>query len=216
MANQMPGSFYMSAVTSGMDTVNLMMGGDNAATTAAYNNAYQAEATRAAMGAAIGAAQKNIASVKQNRILSHIELEKRQDQAEAMAKVSAAAAGVEGSSVDDVVYTTKANESIAKGRANAVAEQQVEQHLASVHQAAMGMVSVQDQEIDYFGNVVNKLAGSVNLTDMQNFGTHMDETDFFGDKGATGQDITGATKKSLPGVDGDVWEGDLYGIGALA
>lgn len=176
------GMYYASAVQNGVQTLSLMTGGSTAATRAAYDNAYKAESTRLAAGAAMSAAQRNIAAVNQNKILSNVQLQQKQDQADAMVKVSAAAAGVEGTNVDNASYTTRANEAFAVSRANQVAEAQIEQYAAQAHSASMTMTSVQDQEIDYFGNLINDMASTVGAGDLQNAGTWWDAggKDYFG------------------------------------
>jgi hypothetical protein len=206
------GQFYASAIRSGVQTISLMLGGESAQTRGAYNQAYANESKRMAAGAALSAAQRNINSVNQNKILSHIDLQMKQDQAEATVKVSAAAAGVEGTNVDNAVYTTKANEAYAFSRAEATADAEIEAYASKAHTASMQASSVQGQEIDYFGDAINGLANSVNGQDLKNMGTWWDDGNGDAIKDWFSPDTTTQTSSGSVGsassYGNNVWEGE--------
>ena len=136
-------SMYAMAAQQGISTMNLMMGGDNAGTIAAYNEAYQKEAKMYAAQDQINLAESNIASIEQDRILTNVQIEMHQANAKADAQVSAAAAGVSGGSVDAVAYGIDANASMQKQHAQAEADQLTEQQLAGVVSGSTNLSSAQ-------------------------------------------------------------------------
>ena len=70
------------------------------------------------------ASLSQLSAVKQDKVLSNIEIKQRQDEAEANAKVLAATAGVSGRSVDDVQYNIERNEAVAIARNEQMFEQE--------------------------------------------------------------------------------------------
>ena len=67
-----------------------------------------------------------------------------QQEAEASAQVSAAVAGVSGSSIDAGMYQIGANASMQVAQAEAKADQLTEQQLASINSAQTNYNSIQD------------------------------------------------------------------------
>jgi hypothetical protein len=184
--NPAMGSYYMNAGVQGAQTVSLMFGGTTAATRAAYDKAYSDASNKYAALDAMSTAQKNISVVKQNQILSHVQLQKQQDQAEAAIKVSAAVAGAEGASVNSTVHQTQVNQAFASGVVEAKGDAAIDQYLAQVHSSKMQVLSIQDQEFDYFAAGLNGLIGGFNqgtaenkTQNLKNFGTYMENKDFF-------------------------------------
>jgi hypothetical protein len=133
---------YAQAAQSGMSTLHLLGGGDNAATIAAYNEQYNAQYKKYAALDAKNTAEKNISAINQDKILSNIAIQMNQQEAEAAAQVSAAVAGVEGSSVDAGLYAIDANAAMQKQQAVAKAEQATEQQLSNVNSAQTDYNSV--------------------------------------------------------------------------
>lgn len=163
-------AMYAQAVMQGMDTLNLLAGGDNAGTIAAYNEAYSAEASRYAAQDALHTAEQNISAIEQDKILTNVNIEMNQAQAKAQEQVNAAAAGVSGGSVDAVMYGIDANASMQKQQNEARADQLTEQQLANVSSASMGMSSAlnavpQSSTTDAIIGSVGQIAGSMSSDD---------------------------------------------------
>lgn len=107
----------------------------------AYDSEYTRAMNQEAGKEALAKAQANIAAVKQDKILTDINIQMSQDAAEAQATAAAAAAGVEGGSVEAVKLDTEINEVMAK-QANARAEEQgVEDALSAIGQASATIIS---------------------------------------------------------------------------
>jgi len=138
----MSAMLYAQAIQSGMSSLNLMAGGDNAGTIAAYNEAYNSQYKKYTALDAKTTAESNIAAINQDKILSNLSIQMNQQQAEAAAQISAAVAGVEGSSVDAGMYQIGANASMAKQSVEAQADQLTEQQLANVSSAQVNYNSV--------------------------------------------------------------------------
>ena len=94
---------------------------------AAYNAQYQVEVGRHNALSKRDALQANLAAVQQDKVLTNLNIKLNQAQAEANATVAAAAAGVQGQSVDAVVYETKKSEAQRVAENNRATEQQSEQ-----------------------------------------------------------------------------------------
>ena len=164
----MSAMLYAQAIQSGMSTLNLMAGGDNAGTIAAYNEQYNAQYKKYTALDAKNTAESNIAAINQDKILSNLNIQMNQQQAEAAAQVSAAVAGVEGSSVDAGMYQIGANASMATQAVKAEADQLTEEQLANVNSAQTDYNSVpkinatspMEGALAGFGNVVGNLQES--------------------------------------------------------
>lgn len=136
-------SVYANAAMQGMNAIHVMGGGDNAGTIAAYNEAYSAQQAFYAASDAKNTAEANISAINQDKILTNVQIEMNQQEAEAQLAVNAAAAGVSGGSVDAVAYGIDANVSMQKQQAEAQADQLTEQQLANVSAASASMSSAQ-------------------------------------------------------------------------
>jgi hypothetical protein len=178
------GKMYSTMIAKGMSTAHLMFGGDTQQTLDAYNQEYARVASQMAAQSAMGAAQKNVAKVKQNVILSNSKIQMQQDQAEAQIKVSAAQAGAAGSSVESAKYSTRANESYAMGAAQAAGDAKEDQYLAQVHEANLAMNSAVNAKKDHGIHVGEALMGAVaggfNDVDFKNIATMAEEKNWFG------------------------------------
>lgn len=148
-------SIYAQAVQSGLSAAQLAFTGENAQTKAAYNQSFAEQAARLAAAERKHTAEKNISAIKQDKILSNTQIQMSQDQAEAFAKVNAAAAGVQGQSVEDVVYQTEANETYAMSRNKRQADQRIESELARVNSAQASLLSVTDSSPNVMGDLLN-------------------------------------------------------------
>lgn len=157
---------YAQAAMSGMSALQLMATGENAQTKAAYNEAYAIAAQKSNIREAKHTAELNIAAIKQDKITSNTQIRMAQDQAEAMALVNAAAAGVEGGSVEDVLYETEKNEAFALNSANRKAEQATESQLAQIGSQASSLLAIQEPEISYVGELMSAFS-SFELGDLE-------------------------------------------------
>ena len=132
-----------------------------AAGRAAFNEEYASTMRRLNLQSQQAKAARNINAIRQDTILSNLELQLRQKQAQSQVMVSAAAAGVEGGSVDDVVYSTQSNEAMAKQRVSADAEQRIEQESAQAGSAQSAMMAIEPMKNNNylgmaFGAVANE------------------------------------------------------------
>lgn len=159
-------SLYAQAAQQGMSTLQLLGTGSNAATKAAYNESYQKTAQKFNLAQAKHTSQLNISATKQDKILTDTTIQMQQDQAQALAKVSAAASGVEGGSVDDIIYDTEKNEALALASNAKQSEANIEQHLASIYSNQSSLLAVQDDEISMMGNLVESF-GSFEMGDLE-------------------------------------------------
>ena len=132
---------YAQAANSGIQALNVMGGGDNAGTIAAYNSTYANEQARYRAADQKNTAEQNISAINQDKILTNLKIEMNQQHAEAQLAVNAAVAGVSGSSVDLAIYGTEANASMRRQQAEAEADQLTEQQLANVSNAQADLTS---------------------------------------------------------------------------
>ena len=162
----------MMAAQSGMSALSLAISGDSAQTIAAYNESYNAQYKKYAALDAKTTAESNISAIHQDLILTNLNIQMRQKDAEANAQVSAAVAGVSGSSVDAGMYQIGANAALQTAQATAQADQQVEQQLAGVNTAQTSYNSVQEayvpSALDGALTGVANFAGSIDKQDMAN------------------------------------------------
>ncbi len=158
-------SIYAQAMQSGMTSLELFATGENAATTAAYNQAYSEAAQKANILAARQTLQQNMAAVKQDSITSNTAIQLKQNQAEAWAKVSAATAGVEGSSVDAAIYETKKNEAFALQSSQREADQQIANLGTQIGNQTSNVQSVQNTEVSMVGDLLQAFS-SFELSDL--------------------------------------------------
>jgi len=114
-----------------------------------YNATYGIEAGRYAAYREVGRLQRNLAAVHTDKVTSNLLVQKRQAEAEANAKVSAAAAGVQGGSVTAVIHQTEVNASLAAADNERRAEQSRENILAGIYEADLQGKSLKDYK-DHF------------------------------------------------------------------
>ena len=159
-------SVFQSAI---MGSIDVLTG---ASAEAAYNAAYGTYskaygAMHAAANAKV-AAEQNIYAAKQSQINSDKAVQMKQDQAEAMAEVSAAASGTEGLSVTQGINQTKTNAAFAEDMNRRKFEQEEETALAQVYGAQTTLLASDDpyvQEIDPWLNALNASVGSLSMGD---------------------------------------------------
>lgn len=174
----MSAGLYAQAITTGISAIHVAGGGDNAGTINAYNTAYNSQYQKYSALDAKTTAESNITAINQDKILSNVAIQMNQQQAEASAQVSAAVAGVSGSSVDTGMYQIGANASMATAHADAKADQLTEQQLAGVNNAQTTYNSVpKPQEASAMEGALNGLsqaAGSLTSDDFTNMEAQLD------------------------------------------
>jgi len=150
-------SGYAAAV---IGVADLMTGASaDAAYEAAYGQFYSAFVGMHNAANQRTAAEANIAAIQQDRINTNVVIAMKQDQAEAQAKVSAAVSGVEGQSVNDVLYQTEVNSSVAQSNNRKNAEQQIENQLATIYQSTSTMLALDNAQVSS-PSIVMALANS--------------------------------------------------------
>lgn len=159
-------ALFGAAMQSGMSSLQLLATGSNAQTDAMYNAQYAATIARVNAANHKVAAEGKIAAVKQDKILSNTNIQMQQSQAEAYARVNAAAAGTAGTSVEDSIYATENNAARQVGGVNQRAEQQIENAKAQVYTAESAMNSVVEPEASYAGDLMSAFS-NVTLDDIR-------------------------------------------------
>ena len=92
------------------------------------------------------AAEANIAAITQDKIRTDTVIGIQQDQAEAQAKVSAAVSGTEGQSLDQSIYQTEINSSVATANNRRKAEGQIEQQLSNIYASQIQLQNIDQVE----------------------------------------------------------------------
>lgn len=146
---------YAMAMQQGMQGLETMLSGGGAA----FQHEYALQSRRFAQLNRKQTSIRNIAAIKQDKILTDKTIQIRQSQAEAMARVSAAAAGVSGGSVNDVIQMTHVNETQAMKMNERQAQQGVEQEKANVHSAFMGAMGEQSTKSSFGVDMLKAFAG---------------------------------------------------------
>ena len=164
-------SLYAQAMQSGIQAISTAFEGGKA-DEAFYTNKYLRED---AISRNKVNAERNITAIKQDTIRSNTQIQMKQDQAEAMAKVSAAAAGVTGGSVSDVLYTTEVNEVNAMAANEKRAENSIASEMESIYASSNAMFAedtVQQESLGSkaLGNTLQAV-GSLDSQDFENFGS---------------------------------------------
>ena len=157
------------AIQSGIQAADMLFNGD----TATFNAVYSEHSRRIAAANQKNTAEKNIAAIKGEKILTDAGIQIKQDQAAAMAKVNAAVSGSSGQSTKDVVYQTEANESFALARNRANTEQNIESELAKINTAQAALLAVEDSSKKSFIGGIADIAGSIDAQDIKNFEAFM-------------------------------------------
>lgn len=99
---------------------------------ALYEKDMQKGAALLASTRALNDEQRSIVALEQNRILSNTAIDANQRRAAAQAKVQAAVAGVEGGTVDQVLFETEKNQALATADVDTQTEQGIAQSLENV------------------------------------------------------------------------------------
>lgn len=168
-------SIYAQAMVSGVNALQVAFTGANAQTRAAFTAQYQAETAKRNAMEMKSAAQKNIGAVRQDKILSNLSIRLEQGQAEALVKMNAAAAGVEGQSVADARYETVKNAAFATSKVDRLSRQQIEEQLSKIGSAQSALLSVEEPKISLWGAYLDA-AASVSKEDIQGWRDSADKS----------------------------------------
>lgn len=123
-------------------TIPFKLGAANAQRAEAlYKQKMQRAVASANAMRAMDTAQKNIVSLDNQKILTNVDVQANQRQAEAMAKLSAAVTGTEGSTVEQTIQQTEVNAVQATSNINQQIEQAIFDQLAAIESAAASVTS---------------------------------------------------------------------------
>lgn len=164
---------YGAAVQEGVSSLELMFTGSNAKTRAAYDAAYANEASRIQLRARQRAAQRNLAAVQQDKILTNKAIQVQNTQAQAMAKLSAAVAGVTGNSVDDVSQQIDVRTIGQISQNEKQAKQMSDQFLAQVQGSYAQLLGVQDKKINVLADTIGAVVGNLTLDDTRGMASNL-------------------------------------------
>lgn len=157
------------AIQEGMSSLEIAVTGSNAKTRAAYNEAYSKQAQRIAGRNRAHAAQRNLAAIQQDKILTNNQIQIQNTHQQAMTKLSAAVAGVTGSSVDNVKQQVNTNTVFAMQSNERKAEQMSDQFLAEVQGSTASTLGIQDTKVSTIGELM-QVAGNISLDDYKAMG----------------------------------------------
>ena len=142
----MEGSLYAQAF---VNVVDMLSGASkDAAYEAAYGPTYVANMQRANARRAKHSTQLNMAAIAQDKIATDTLITIKQSEAEARAKVLAAASGKEGGSVDAIKYQTEVNSTVAKQHNARSAEQLLEEQLSNIFMSQSTLLASKDPYIN--------------------------------------------------------------------
>ena len=128
-------SAYIAAAQVGAEMLS------NSAGKAAYAATYDKQLSIFNASRQVNAIEDQLSTVKQEQVLSVANVQLNQDAAEAQAKVNAAAAGVSGGSVEQVIYETNKDAAFAVGNINAQADADTNALSKQVQSASLGLAS---------------------------------------------------------------------------
>ena len=135
-------SAYLAAAQMGAALIS------NQAGDAAFAAQYNKQMGIFNAGQQVNTLEDQISTVRQEQILSVANVQLNQDAAEAQAKVNAAAAGVSGGSVEQVIYETNKDAAFAVGNINAQADADNNALSKQVQSASLGLASAQSTKVE--------------------------------------------------------------------
>lgn len=165
---------YGIAVQQGVQLgTTLALGKDSPAAIAAYNTAYNAQISRYNAEDARLAAEKNIASIRSDRLIQDQNIQLTQNTVEAQIRTQAAWAGAEGGSVEATVYETKSAEERRKADNKNREEQQKEGQVTAAGDSYSKAASIQDRASPSLGTMLLAEFSNYNRQDFNDLGTLM-------------------------------------------
>ena len=186
-------SIYANTVSSGMDA---MFGiSADRAYTQTYNQIYSQEMQKYNAAEGVHTAQMNIAAINQDQVTTNTTIRANQANAAAQAKVSAATAGVQGGSVDDIMYGTEANEAYAFQANQEKTDQAVQNQLTQIGTQSGVMLSVDEsvQKPSYLDGVMNTFS-SLSTDEISSMGNMF---------GSSQPDTTSYSEQNQPSIGFD-------------
>lgn len=144
-------NLYAAAISSAVGAVT----GEGKAD--AYNAQYAATAARFNAASRKNTAERNISSLNQNKMLIMKNIDLKQEQSEAAARVAAAVSGAKGSSVDGAIDDTHVSAAHQKNNTERSFGNGIEQQLASIYEAQNAMLTVRDPKISTTAQVIGAL-----------------------------------------------------------
>lgn len=145
----------------------------------AYNKAYADAQRRTNVQNAKIQAERNISKIKQDSVLSNVQIQLQQRQAEADIISSAATAGVKGGSVDNVIYGTESSAAMARSRVNAEADQAIDYQKAAVSSQQATLLALESpKDKNYLGIALGSLAEGISNRESllnENVGNQIDK-----------------------------------------
>jgi len=136
---------------------------DTSQADAIYDATYNKSMSVFNAGQQLNAIEGQVANIKQEQILGVANVALNQDAAEAQAKVNAAAAGVSGGSVEQVIYETNKDAAFAVGNINAQADANVDSLQNDIQTASMGLSGANNVQIDVPSFGENLVTGALNV-----------------------------------------------------
>lgn len=153
-------SIYMAAAGMAAELIS------GAAADAVYDATFNKSMSMFDAGNRKAAVEDQMANVRQEQVLGVANIHLAQDAAEAQAKINAAAKGVSGGSVEQLIYDTNKDAAFATANINAQADADVNALSKSVQTADIALSSAQNIDADgasfgqtFAGNTL-KLGGS--------------------------------------------------------
>ena len=161
-------SMYMAAAQMAASTLS------NEAGDAAFAATYNKQMSIFNAGQQVTVLEDQISNVRQEQILSVANVQLNQDAAEAQAKVNAAAAGVSGGSVEQVIYETNKDAAFAVGNINAQADADTGALSKQVQSASLGLSSAQSVDTNIPSLGENLLGGALQVAGSSTKGERAD------------------------------------------
>ena len=162
-------SMYQFAVQQGATALAQAITSSSPEATAAYNAAYQSTTSKLNAREARHTAALNISAIAQDQVLTNTKIKMQKAQAKAQTIISAAAAGVEGGSVDDVMYEADKSAAFAKRSSTEQANQEKETIFGKMSTLNESQFNIEEPEFDLTSTLVG-LAGSIDETDLERWG----------------------------------------------
>lgn len=163
-------SGYALAVQQGAQAAAVAFGGESPATIAAFNARYNARMQKFQLREKRVAAERNIAAIQKDKILTNSTIQLKQNAAEAALRANAAWVGAEGGSVEATVYETRASAQRQIAAASKRANQETKGQLAAVGSASLSLSAVQEpQQASLLGTLLSAFS-QFDTDDLSNLG----------------------------------------------
>lgn len=166
-------SMYQFAVQQGATALAQAITGSSPEATAAYNAAYASTTSKLNVREQRHTASLNLTAIEQDKVLTNTKIQMQKAQSKAQAIIAAAAAGVEGGSVDDVMYEADKSAAFAKRSSTEQANQEKETIFGQMSALVESQFNIEEPSFDLTSTVVG-LAGSIDETDLERWGLNIE------------------------------------------